>query len=73
MLVLSRKKGEQLAIGPDITIEILGVEGDRVRVGIEAPKEIRIFRKELLDETININKMALSTPMIDFKAKKKEE
>lgn len=66
MLVLSRKKGEQLAIGSDIVIEILGVEGDRVRVGIDAPKEIRIFRKELLDETININKQAMETPMVDF-------
>ncbi len=66
MLVLSRKKGEKLAIGPNITIEILGVEGDRVRVGIDAPKEVRIFRKELLEETIDINKTALSTPVVDF-------
>ena len=69
MLVLSRKKGEALAIGPDITIEILGVEGDRVRVGIQAPKEVRIFRKELLEETININKQVAATPKIDFHIK----
>lgn len=69
MLVLSRKKGEALAIGPDITIEILGVEGDRVRVGIQAPKEVRIFRKELLEETININKQVAKTPKIDFHIK----
>lgn len=72
MLVLSRKKGEQLAIGPDIIIEILGVEGDRVRVGINAPKDVRIFRKELLDETISINKQAMETPIVDFRKKPEE-
>lgn len=66
MLVLSRKKGERLAIGHEITVEILGIEGDRVRIGIDAPKEIRIFRHELLDETINMNKQATSTPAVDF-------
>ena len=67
MLVLSRKAGEAISIGPDITLEILGIEGDRIRIGIQAPKEIRIFRKELLDETININKAAVSTQVVTFK------
>jgi carbon storage regulator len=67
MLVLSRKTGEAIAIGQDVTLEIIAIEGDRVRVGIRAPKEIRIFRKELLDETININKLAVNTPPISFK------
>lgn len=67
MLVLSRKKGEALSIGPNITVEILGVEGDRVRIGISAPKEVRIFRKELLEETIGINKDAINVRgVIDF-------
>lgn len=69
MLVLSRKKGEALSLGQNITVEILGIEGDRVRIGIDAPKEIRIFRKELLDETININKIAAKTPTVDFTKK----
>jgi carbon storage regulator len=64
MLVLSRKAGEVLFIGKDISIEILGVEGDRVRVGINAPKEMRIFRKELMDETIEANKSAANAPAI---------
>ena len=67
MLVLSRKTVEAIAIGQDVTLEIIAIEGDRVRVGIRAPKEIRIFRKELLDETININKLAVNTPPISFK------
>lgn len=67
MLVLSRKTGEAISIGPDVTLEILGIEGDRIRIGITAPKEIRIYRKELLEETININKAAIMTPVVNFK------
>ncbi|MGI6176582.1 MAG: carbon storage regulator CsrA [Christensenellales bacterium] len=66
MLVLSRKKNEALSIGQDIVIEVLDIEGDRVRLGIRAPKEIRIFRKELLLETIDINKSAVNTPAVRF-------
>lgn len=64
MLVLSRKAGEVLFIGNEISVEILGVEGDRVRIGITAPKETRIFRKELMDETIKANKSAVNAPSI---------
>jgi carbon storage regulator len=66
MLVLSRKAGESLSIGPDITLEIISVEGDRVRIGIQAPKEIRIYRSELLQQTIDINKSAVNTPLVSF-------
>lgn len=47
MLVLSRKKGESIVIQDQIEVTILGVEGDTVRVGISAPKEVDIFRKEV--------------------------
>lgn len=66
MLVLSRKAGESLLIGENITVTVVAVEGDRVRLGLVAPTEMRIFRKELLEETININKMAASAPIISF-------
>lgn len=66
MLVLSRKAGELLKIGADITVEVIAVEGDRVRLGINAPKDTRIFRKELLDQTVDINKIAVSAPVINF-------
>ncbi len=69
MLVLSRKAGEVLSIGPDITIEVVAVEGDRVRLGINAPKDTRIFRKELLDQTVDINKTAINAPTINFQSK----
>ncbi len=66
MLVLSRKAGEVLSIGTDITIEVVAVEGDRVRLGISAPRDTRIFRKELLEQTVNINKNAVNAPTINF-------
>lgn len=58
MLVLRRKVGETLLIGDDIELVVLGVEGDRVKLGIQAPKEIEIIRKELLDEVTEENKRA---------------
>ena len=70
MLVLSRKAGEVLSIGPDITIEVVAVEGDRVRLGINAPRDTRIFRKELLEQTVNINKIAVNAPVINFQESK---
>lgn len=66
MLVLSRKAGEGITVNQDISIEILSIEGDRVRIGIQAPKEIRIYRKELLDQTIDLNRAAVNTPKISF-------
>lgn len=47
MLVLSRKKGESVVIQDDIEITVLGVDGDNVKIGIKAPKNIDIFRKEI--------------------------
>ncbi len=66
MLVLSRKAGESILIGDDVTIDIVSVDGDRVYVGINAPKSIRVFRKELLRQTIEINKSAIYAPSISF-------
>jgi carbon storage regulator len=47
MLVLSRKPGEQVVIGNGVTVTVLGVIGNRVRVGIDAPDQVRILRAEL--------------------------
>jgi carbon storage regulator len=47
MLILSRREGEALVIGTDVTIVILGVRGRQVRVGIDAPQSINIRRKEI--------------------------
>lgn len=63
--MLSRKTGEGIVLDKDITIDILSIDGDRIRIGIQAPKEMRIFRKELLEQTIVINKTAVqATPVV---------
>ena len=49
MLVLSRKKNESIVINDDITIVIVEIRGDKVRLGVEAPKEVPVHRKEVFD------------------------
>lgn len=49
MLVLSRRVGEALIIGDEITVTILDVKGSQVRVGIKAPREVPVVREELLE------------------------
>ena len=52
MLVLTRKPGERIVIDDRITVTVLSVEGNRIRLGIEAPKEIPIMREELLGSVV---------------------
>jgi len=49
MLVLSRKKNESIVINDDITIVVVEIRGDKVRLGIEAPKEMSVHRREVFD------------------------
>jgi carbon storage regulator len=49
MLVLSRKKGESIVINDDITIIVVEIRGDKVRLGVEAPKEVPVHRREVFD------------------------
>jgi carbon storage regulator len=49
MLVLTRKKGESVVIQNDIVITVLAVEGDVIKIGISAPREVDIYRKEIFD------------------------
>lgn len=48
MLILTRRLGETLLIGDDITITVLGVKGNQVRIGTNAPEDVRVIRTELL-------------------------
>jgi len=53
MLVLSRKLNESIIINYDIVVTVLGVQGDRVRLGIEAPGEIPVHRQEVYEKMQN--------------------
>lgn len=49
MLVLSRKVGEEIVIGDNIKIAVVAIHGDKVRIGIKAPKDVPVHRKEVSD------------------------
>jgi carbon storage regulator len=63
MLVLARKKGESIMIGDQIEIVILSTEGDTVRIGIKAPKQIEVYRKEIYEDIQESNKEASNRPI----------
>lgn len=59
MLVLSRKPGESILIGHNIEVKIIDVQGDQVKIGISAPRDVSILRKELMDEVRQVNREAV--------------
>ncbi len=69
MLVLTRKKGQAIVIGENIKIVIVSVGGDSVKIGIEAPNDIKILRAELVEAVRDIN-MVASKKMPQIKVKK---
>ena len=62
MLVLARKKGQSVMIGGDIKIFVAEVNGDTVRLGIEAPRHMEIFREEIYRVLQEENKSAVTSP-----------
>lgn len=61
MLVLSRKKNQSIRIGEDIVLTIVDIQGDQIRLGIEAPRGISILRQELYEAVKDSNKQAART------------
>jgi carbon storage regulator len=70
MLILSRKINEKVMIGDDITVSIVEVRNDQVRIGIDAPKNIKVFRQEVYNAIKEENKAASASaaiiPQVNF-------
>ena len=60
MLALSRKRGEALVINNNIEITVLDVKGDQIKIGINAPKEIPVYRKEVYEQIQQANREAMT-------------
>lgn len=65
MLALTRKKGEAIIINNNIEITILEVKGDQIKIGITAPKEVPVYRKEVYLQIQESNKESVSIEGID--------
>ncbi len=61
MLILSRKKGEAIQIGDGIEIRVVAISGDQVKIGIDAPKHVEVYRKELYEQIKQENQQAAKT------------
>ncbi len=59
MLVLTRRKNQSIVIGDDIVITVLDVKGDNIRLGITAPRDVQVYREELLAALSEANSSAL--------------
>ncbi len=66
MLILSRKKEEQIVIGDDVVVTIIDLDSDKVKIGIDAPKNVKVFRKELIEDVKSSNVEAVSASVSMF-------
>lgn len=64
MLILSRKIDEKIKIGDDITLTIIEIRGDQVKIGVEAPKNVKVFRQEVFNAIQTENKAASKIPNV---------
>ena len=65
MLILSRKIDQKIKIGDNITITVIEVHGDQVKIGVEAPKNVKVFRQEVFEAIQDENKAASNQPTED--------
>ncbi|MCL1992622.1 MAG: carbon storage regulator CsrA [Spirochaetes bacterium] len=70
MLILSRKVNEKIMIGDNIEVSVIEIRGDQVRIGVEAPKNVKVFRMEIFEAIKAENKAAsessLTIPHLDL-------
>jgi len=67
MLALTRKKGQSIIIGENVEVTIVDIQGDQVKIGIDAPKNILIHRKEIFEEIQRENKKAAEVRVMSLK------
>jgi carbon storage regulator len=70
MLILSRKIDEKIMIGDNISVSVIEIRGDQVRIGVDAPKNVKVYRREVFDAILEENKAAAESkpvlPEVDF-------
>ncbi|GAB1481615.1 carbon storage regulator CsrA [Treponema sp.] len=64
MLILSRKINEKIMIGDDIAISVIEIRGDQVKLGVDAPRNVKVFRREVFDAIMAENKAASESSSI---------
>ncbi|MGC9311450.1 MAG: carbon storage regulator CsrA [Sediminispirochaetaceae bacterium] len=76
MLILSRKKDESIIIGENIEISVVDIKGDQVKIGIKAPKDIKVYRQEVFAaiqrENLAASKTGTELPAIELLQQKKK-
>jgi carbon storage regulator len=77
MLILSRRVNEKIVIGDDIVVSVVEVRGDQVKLGIEAPRSVKVYRQEVFNAIQEENKIAAAAsgaqlPLIDIPPRSKD-
>jgi len=68
MLLLTRKVGEKLKIGDDVTVSVLGVKGGQIRIGIDAPRDVKVDREEVFQKILKESETLNSAKVVRLRA-----
>lgn len=64
MLILSRKLNEKIMIGDDVSISVIEIRGDQVKLGVDAPRSVKVFRREVFDAILEENRAAVESASV---------